>query len=270
MATICDRGCVTRIERKALGWLGGPRIILAAIPGGIKELAIAAGVSPSRVSQVLRAPELPQEWAERIANLIGCGPAEVYQQLEIEPPASRFETPPNIVWIERRNEETKMAGANEHPIERANRRRLEKDTAWIRESSRKAADELLGGAEQEARRLVGCEPILERDIPAPEGPLDKLELRYGKASVYVDYHHVPDPWAPDWPFPVTAIWREDRGPTGHLQRTESAYFRVVPANGDGNRWRWRVVSSGQNEGVEENLDGMTVLIFDLLTSDLTR
>lgn len=161
-----------------------------------------------------------------------------------------------------------MPSVNEHPIERANRRRLEKDAEWIRESSRKAADELLAGAENGARRLVGCEPILERAIRAPEGPLDKLELRYGKASVYVDYHHVPDPWAPDWPFPVTAIWREDRGPTGPLERTASVYFRVVPANGNGNRWRWRVVGSGQNEGVEETLDGMILLIFDLLTSDL--
>ena len=61
---------------------------MAAVPGGIKALAASAGVSPSRVSQVLRKDPLPVEWAELAAQLIGCGTVEVYQQLGQKPPVS--------------------------------------------------------------------------------------------------------------------------------------------------------------------------------------
>lgn len=267
MSKIYEHFRATRIERKALERLGASRIILAAVPGGIKELAAAAGVSPSRVSQVLREQELPSAWAERIAKLIGCGAAEVYQQLERKPPATRFEAPPRIVWIGQETEEGEMLGIKEHPIDRANRRRLEQDEVWKRESSRKAADELLARTEEEARRLVGCEASLTH-VQGPVDSSDKLELRYGDAFVYVDCHQTPEPSASPWPFAVTAIWREDRGPTDQPARTESVYLRVVPASGQGDRWRWRIVGSGQNEGLEEDLDGMIVLIFDLLTRDL--
>lgn len=72
---------VTRIALKALQNLGGPRVLLAAVPGGIKALALEAGVSPGRVSQVLRQEPLPREWASLIAEKIGCSEAEVYEQL---------------------------------------------------------------------------------------------------------------------------------------------------------------------------------------------
>ena len=79
---------VTTVALRALEQLGGPRIVLAAIPGGLKALAGSAGVSPSRVSQVLRKDPLPVEWAELAAQLIGCGTVEVYQQLGQKPPVS--------------------------------------------------------------------------------------------------------------------------------------------------------------------------------------
>lgn len=79
---------ITTVALRALEKLGGPRIVLAAVPGGIKALAAAGGVSPSRVSQVLRKNPLPVEWAELAAQLIGCGTVEVYQQLGQKPPVS--------------------------------------------------------------------------------------------------------------------------------------------------------------------------------------
>ena len=54
---------VTTIALKALDRLSGPKIVLAAIPGGIQALAREAGVSPGRVSQVLRKNPLPRDWA---------------------------------------------------------------------------------------------------------------------------------------------------------------------------------------------------------------
>ena len=71
----------TRISIKALDELGGPRIVLAAIPGGARALAERAGVSQSRVSQILRQDPLPWDWAQMIASLIPCQEWEVYAQL---------------------------------------------------------------------------------------------------------------------------------------------------------------------------------------------
>jgi hypothetical protein len=71
----------TRISIKALDELGGPRIVLAAIPGGARALAQRAGVSQSRVSQILRQDPLPWDWAQMIASLIPCQEWEVYAQL---------------------------------------------------------------------------------------------------------------------------------------------------------------------------------------------
>lgn len=71
----------TRVALKALDRMGGPRIILAAIPGGSKAVARAAGVSPGRVSQVLRQNPLPWEWAELLAELADCAEWEIYEQL---------------------------------------------------------------------------------------------------------------------------------------------------------------------------------------------
>ena len=79
---------VTTIALKALEQLGGPRTVLAAVPGGLKALAAAGGVSPSRVSQVLRQQPLPRDWAELMAQMIGCRTVEVYQQLGQIPPVS--------------------------------------------------------------------------------------------------------------------------------------------------------------------------------------
>ena len=79
---------ITTVALRALERLGGPRIVVAAVPGGIKALAAEAGVSRSRVSQVLRQEPLPVEWAELAAQLIGCGTVEVYQQLGQKPPVS--------------------------------------------------------------------------------------------------------------------------------------------------------------------------------------
>jgi hypothetical protein len=72
---------VTRIALLALDRLGGPRTVVAAVPGGVRAIAAAAGVTPGRVSQVLRQDPLPEDWARLLADLIGCGPWEVYQQL---------------------------------------------------------------------------------------------------------------------------------------------------------------------------------------------
>lgn len=71
----------TRIALRALEELGGPRIILAAIPGGARALAEQAGVSQSRVSQILRQDPLPWDWARLIAGMIPCKEWEVYAQL---------------------------------------------------------------------------------------------------------------------------------------------------------------------------------------------
>jgi len=72
---------ITRVAIKALDQMGGPRIVLAAIPGGAKTVSEAAGVSASRVSQVLRRDPLPWEWAQLLAELAGCTVWEVYEQL---------------------------------------------------------------------------------------------------------------------------------------------------------------------------------------------
>lgn len=269
MAKHDERVGVTEIERKALDRLGSVRILLAAIPGGVKALAAEFGVSPSRVSQVLREDPLPSKWAEVAAELIGCGPAEVYRQLDRKPAASRFGLPPDIVWITKAEEGVQVQSLKGDPIERANRRRLESDKKWIDESSRKAADELLTRAQEEASRLVGCEVELESDDRTMGVPLDQLMLRYAGAAVYLDCYHDADPNAPAWPFPVVGIWKEEGGRYRDVspRRTETVYFRVVPTTGDGSHWHWRVVNSGPNEGIEENLHGMVVMIFELLTSD---
>lgn len=72
---------ITRVALKALDHMGGPRIVLAAIPGGSKAIAAAAGVSAGRVSQVLRQERLPWEWAQVIARLADCTEWEIYEQL---------------------------------------------------------------------------------------------------------------------------------------------------------------------------------------------
>jgi hypothetical protein len=79
---------ITRIALIALDNLGGPRILLAAVPGGIRALADAGGVSTGRVSQVLRQDPLPREWAQRVAEMIGCTEWEVYEQLGQRCPTS--------------------------------------------------------------------------------------------------------------------------------------------------------------------------------------
>lgn len=81
---------ITRIALKALDRLGGPRTILAAVPGGIRAVAKEAGVSPGRVSQVLRRDPLPRKWASLLAELIGCSEWEVYQHLGQRPPTSPY------------------------------------------------------------------------------------------------------------------------------------------------------------------------------------
>ena len=72
---------ITRVALKALDQMGGPRIVLAAIPGGSKAVAEATGVSAGRVSQVLRKERLPWEWAQVLARLAGCTEWEIYEQL---------------------------------------------------------------------------------------------------------------------------------------------------------------------------------------------
>ena len=79
---------VTRIALKALEMLGGPRVLLAAVPGGIGRLAKAAGVSEGRVSQVLRQEHLPRSWADLIASLSGFTVSEIYVQLGQTPVGS--------------------------------------------------------------------------------------------------------------------------------------------------------------------------------------
>lgn len=81
---------ITRIATKALDNLGGPKIILAAIPGGINTVAREGGVSRGRVSQILRRNPLRNEWAQLLAHLIGCSEWEVYEQLGQRPPVSPF------------------------------------------------------------------------------------------------------------------------------------------------------------------------------------
>ena len=72
---------ITRVALKALDRIGGPRIVLAAIPGGSRAVAEAAGVSAGRVSQVLRQDPLPWDWAQLLARLAGCNEWEIYEQL---------------------------------------------------------------------------------------------------------------------------------------------------------------------------------------------
>jgi hypothetical protein len=81
---------ITRIALLALERQGGPRIVLAAIPGGIAALARAADVTPGRASQVLRSNPLPRRWAQLIADLIGCTTWEVYEQLGQRPIGSPY------------------------------------------------------------------------------------------------------------------------------------------------------------------------------------
>jgi transcriptional regulator with XRE-family HTH domain len=72
---------ITQVAIRALDRMGGPRVILAAIPGGSRAVAEAAGVSPARVSQVLRSVPLSWEWAEILARLADCSEWEIYEQL---------------------------------------------------------------------------------------------------------------------------------------------------------------------------------------------
>lgn len=79
---------LTRLALRALQRLEPSKIILAAIPGGIRVVAREAGVSAGRVSQVLRQNPLPTEWARLLAELAGCSEWEVYEQLGQRPPIS--------------------------------------------------------------------------------------------------------------------------------------------------------------------------------------
>jgi hypothetical protein len=81
---------ITRIALLALERQGGPKTVLAAVPGGVGALARAAGVTPGRVSQVLRSNPLPQQWAQLLADLIGCTPWDVYEQLGQRPRGSPY------------------------------------------------------------------------------------------------------------------------------------------------------------------------------------
>ena len=91
---------ITRIATKALDSLGGPKIILAAIPGGIGTLAREGGVSPGRVSQILRQNPLRTEWAQLIAHLIGCSEWEVYEQLGLcAPGGAESLVHDRITWL---------------------------------------------------------------------------------------------------------------------------------------------------------------------------
>ena len=81
---------ITSLALKALRQIGGPRIVLGAVPGGIRALARAQGVTEGRVSQVLREKHLPRKWASRIAELTQCSEWEVYTQLGQDPPMSRL------------------------------------------------------------------------------------------------------------------------------------------------------------------------------------
>lgn len=80
----------TRLALRALNSMGGPRIVLAAVPGGIEALAKAAHVGKSRVSQVLRQNPLPPNWAHLIAELANCSEWEVYEQLGQRPGGSEL------------------------------------------------------------------------------------------------------------------------------------------------------------------------------------
>lgn len=81
---------ITRIATRALDNLGGPKIVLAAIPGGISTVAREGRVTPGRVSQILREKPLRLEWARLLADLIGCSEWEVYEQLGQRPPVSPY------------------------------------------------------------------------------------------------------------------------------------------------------------------------------------
>src|SRR2546428_5973609 len=81
---------LTRLPLRALKRLDPSKIILAAIPGGIRAVAREAGVSTGRVSQVLRQNPLPAAWARLLAGLGGCSEWEVYEQLGQRPPVSPF------------------------------------------------------------------------------------------------------------------------------------------------------------------------------------
>jgi hypothetical protein len=81
---------ITRIALLALERQGGPKTILAAVPGGSRALAARAGVTPGRVSQVLRQDPLPYEWAKLLADIIPCTPWEVYEQLGQRPQGSPY------------------------------------------------------------------------------------------------------------------------------------------------------------------------------------
>ena len=80
-AKTLSMAAITGIALEALDRLAGPRILLAAIPGGARAVARAAGVSPGRVRQVLRSNPLPPDWAKLLADLLGCAVWEVYEQL---------------------------------------------------------------------------------------------------------------------------------------------------------------------------------------------
>jgi hypothetical protein len=81
---------ITRIALQALDRLGGPRVVLAAVPGGIKAVAQEAGVSTGRVSQVLRQNPLPLDWARLLSSLLSCSEWEVYEQLGQRAPNSPY------------------------------------------------------------------------------------------------------------------------------------------------------------------------------------
>ena len=81
---------VTRLALRALDRLGGPKIVLAAIPGGIEAVAREAEVSRSRVSQVLHRNPLPLRWARILAQLAACSEWEIYEQLGQRPMASQY------------------------------------------------------------------------------------------------------------------------------------------------------------------------------------
>src|SRR6266571_108228 len=79
---------ITSLALRALDRLGPSKIILAAIPGGIRTVAGEARVSAGRVSQVLRQNPLPRRWARLLAALAECSEWEVYEQLGQRPPVS--------------------------------------------------------------------------------------------------------------------------------------------------------------------------------------
>ena len=127
------------------------------------------------------------------------------------------------------------AMTDEHPIDRANRRSLLNDAAWINDHALPAAQELKEALLRGAERLIGGKSrvLLNQELAGLS--YERVELYYHDVALFLDLYAAPHVNLS--PCPVVGIWFHKP------ERTSARYYRVVPAIDNHTCYRWQDVTN---------------------------